>query len=300
MLTARRPHRGESGIVGANLVAVIAFALFAVIVLARTLVAAQSINSQVADIIKPEISNVNLSLKTLPVLNQVNATAAKIMTAAKPLSGQAGQIMDATKSIMGTAHSINGAATSINADVRSIGSDVSSVTGSVGSINSSVNNISGTVGGIAGAVNSIQGNVGAISGDTGSINSSARSIQDNLSGVMSQVVDIKGQQVPALIFSATGTNGVAGIDNRAETVITQVGTGQPNTIKGDTAAINATVAAINDNASHICRSNVFQGRLLSGILGNPSVLGLPGVGGLIGSVGQLLGSLLGITPAACP
>lgn len=296
MLTGPSSRRGESGIVGANLVAVIAFALFAVIVLARTVVAAQDINSNVADIIKPEISNVNLSLKTLPVLNQVNSTAAKIMTAAKPLSGQAGQIMGATQSIMGTVHSINGMANSINADVRSIGSDVSSVTGSVGTINSSVNNISGTVGGIAGTVNSIQGNVSAISGDTGSINSSAQNIQGNLSGVMSAVVDIKGQQTPGLI-AGPASNGVAGIDNRAQTVIGQVGTGQPNTIKGDTAAINSTVAAIDTNASLICHSNVFQGNILA-ILSNPPALSV--ISGLIPTLGQLLGTLLGITPAACP
>ncbi|PZS16339.1 MAG: hypothetical protein DLM54_11350 [Acidimicrobiales bacterium] len=282
MLTARNPHRGESGIVGANLVAVIAFALFAVIVLARTVISAQDINHQVAVIIRPEIGQVNVSLKTLPVLNQVNATAAQIMTAAKPLSGQAGQIVDATQTIMGTVHTINGAANSINASVHSIGSDVTSVSGAVGSISSSVNNISGKVGGISGTVNAIQRNVGAISGDTGSINSSAKNIQGNLGGIMSTAADIRGNQTAGLIAGAAG-NGVAGIDNRAETVIGQVGSGQPNTIKAATTAINAAIPPITNNASHICTSPVFQGQV------QPlSILKLP------------LLSLLGVGPANCP
>lgn len=267
MLSALKRHRGESGIVGVNLVLVIAFALFAVVALTRTVIAGQEINHQVAVIIRPEIGQVNVSLKTLPVLNQVNATAAQIMTAAKPLSGQAGQIVDATQSIMGTVHTINGMANSINADVRSIGSDVSTVSGAVGSINSNVNNISSTVGGIAGTVNDIRNRVGGISGDTGSINSSARNIRGNLDGVMGSVVDIKGAQTPALIFSGTGTNGVAGIDNRAQTVIVQVGSGQPNTIKADTTAIHQVVGVINANATNICGSNLFQARGVIGLIG---------------------------------
>jgi len=287
MLTGPMFRRGESGIVGVNLVLVIAFALFAVVVLARTVIAAQDINHQVAVIIKPEIGQINVSLKTLPVLNQVNATAAQIMTAAKPLSGQAGQIVDATQSIMGTVHTINGMANSINADVRSIGSDVSTVSGAVGSINSNVNNISGTVGGIAGTVNDIRNRVGGISGDTGSINSSARNIRGNLSGVMGSVVDIKGAQTPALIFSGTGTNGVAGIDNRAQTVIVQVGSGQPNTIKTDTAAINNAVPPINNNASRICKSAVLQGQV--------------NLTGLISLLPRLpLLNVVGVQPANCP
>jgi hypothetical protein len=221
-------------------VLVIAFALFAVVVLARTVIAAQDINHQVVVIIKPEIGQVNVSLKTLPVLNQVNATAAQIMTAAKPLSGQAGQIVDATQSIMGTVHTINGMANSINADVRSIGSDVSTVSGAVGSINSNVNNISGTVGGIAGLSMTFEIGLGYLRGHR--VHQLERPQHPgNLSGVMGSVVDIKGAQTPALIFSGTGTNGVAGIDNRAQTVIVQVGSGQPNTIKTDTAAINNAV-----------------------------------------------------------
>lgn len=295
-------RRGETGIVGANLVAVIAFALFAVIVLARTVIAAQDINHQVAVIIRPEIGQTNVSLKTLPVLNQVNATAAQIMTAAKPLSGQAGQIVDATQTIMGTVHTINGAANSINASVHSIGSDVTTVSGAVGSINSNVNNISGKVGGIAGTVNAIQGNVGAISGDTGSINSSAKNIQGNLGGIMSTAADIRGNQT-AGVLDGPALNGVAGIDNRAETVIGQVGSGQSNTIKAATTAINNAVPPINNNASRICNSRVLQGKVnllaLGGALGTGGLLnGLPGVSALLPNLPLL--NTVGVNPANCP
>lgn len=249
-----------------NLAVVIAFALFAVIALTRTLVAAQDINHNVAVIIKPAVSNIDLSLKTLPVLDRVNSTAAQILTAAKPLSGQAGQVVNATQDIMSSAHSINGDVNSINADVHSIASDVNSVTAAVGSISPTVNTISGTVTGIAGSVGSIHDNVSAISGDTGSINSSARGISGSLTGVLSTAQDIKGQQTPGDL-TGPAQDGVAGIDNRADKVIGQVGSGQANTIKADTAAIDSRVVAINGNATNICRSGLFQSNAVFSLLG---------------------------------
>lgn len=266
MLSGPSPRRGESGIVAVNLAVVIAFALFAVIALTRTLVAAQDINHNVAVIIKPAVSNIDLSLKTLPVLNQVNSTAAQILTAAQPLSGQAGQVVSATQDIMGSAHSINRDANSINADVHSIASDVTTVNAAVGNISPTVNTIGGTVGGIAGSVNDIHGNVVAISGDTGSINSSARNISGNLTGVLSTAQDIRGQQTPGDL-TGPANDGVAGIDNRADKVIGQVGSGQANTIKADTAAINSRVGTINVNATNICRSGLFQSNVVFTVIG---------------------------------
>lgn len=286
MLSGLTPRRGEDGIVGVNLVLVIAFALFAVIVLTRTLLAAQNINHNVAVAIHPEVGGINSNLNTLPVLDQVNSTAAQILTAAKPLSGQAGQIVDATQSIMGTVHSINGVAKSINADVRSIGSDVSTVGASVGSISAAVGSISGNVGGIASEVGSIHSNVGSISGDAGSINSSVHNILGNLGGVLTTAQAIKGAQTAGDTTGAAG-NGIAGINNRADAVIGVVGTGQSGTIKGATAAIKAAAPLINVNAHAICKSNVFQGNLV-GLVPALQLLGLA------------LGTVLGITPAACP
>ncbi len=291
MLSDPTPRRGESGIVGVNLVVVIAFALFAVVLLTRALVAAQAINHNVAVFIRPEVGSINRSLNTLPVLDQVNSTAAQILTAARPLSGQAGQVLDATQSIKATVGSINGAANSINADVRSIGSDVNTVNGSVGTISTKVNAISATVGGIAGTVGSIHSNVGTVSGDVGSINSSAHDIAGNLGGVLSTAQDIKGQQTPGLINGTAG-NGVSGINGRADQVIGVVGQGQSNTIKGDTAAILGTAGSINHNASAICHSNVFQGNIVAIVpLLPPSIASI---------LGAILSPITGITPAACP
>ena len=147
MLTASRSHRprrfrGEAGVVGANLAITLAFALFAVIQLTRTTLAAQQIDDRV-DVIVGETGPIDEELTNVPKLDETSRIAQEILVAAQPLSGQAGEILTTAKSIDGTVSSILGNATSINGTVRGIGGNLSTLTPVVRSINDGVATING-------------------------------------------------------------------------------------------------------------------------------------------------------------
>ncbi len=93
--------RAEHGVVAANLTITIAFALFAVIELTRTLLAANSIDERVK-VIVGEVDPINTDLDQVAKLDETARMAEEIMAAAQPLTGQAGQIVDATASIDNT------------------------------------------------------------------------------------------------------------------------------------------------------------------------------------------------------
>ena len=133
----RKRLGGEAGVVGANLVIVIAFALFAVIMLTRTTLAAQQIDDRV-EVIKGEVEPINADLVNVPKLNETDRIAAEILVAAQPLSGQADQIVATARSIDGTVSQILGNATSINGTVRSIRGTVAALAPVVRSINDGV------------------------------------------------------------------------------------------------------------------------------------------------------------------
>jgi hypothetical protein len=180
MLTFRLRRNDEGGVVGANLAIVLAFALYAVIQLSRTTLAAQQIDTRVKDINK-EVVPINSDLNNVPKLDQTTADAAAILQAAKPLSGQADQIINTAKSIdghvsdilgnastiNGTVHSINGTALDIGATVNSIHSTatnlapvVNQIHDGVVAINNKADVALGTVTGIAGDLHSVLGQVG--------------------------------------------------------------------------------------------------------------------------------------------
>ncbi len=146
--------RDEHGIVAANLAITIGFALFAVIELTRTLIAANSIDDRVK-VIVGEVAPINTDLDQVAKLDETARMAGEIMNAARNLSGQAGQIVDITASIDRTGSDILSAATSIN-----------------------------------GVVKGINGNVNNILADVGPINQSARGINSDLSQVLPEVVAI--------------------------------------------------------------------------------------------------------------
>ncbi len=157
-------HRGahdESGVVGVNLVLVIAFALFAVIMLTRTTVAASSIDDRVKKI-RSEVGRVDEELTNVPQLDQTSATAAQIDQATRNLSRQADEIKVAAQSIDRTVSSILSNATSINGTVGSI-------QGSLGGIQSLVRPIDAGVAAINARVARVRVHVGGIKGDTGAV-----------------------------------------------------------------------------------------------------------------------------------
>lgn len=182
-LRARTPGlRGDRGIVGVNLVLVIAFALYAVIMLSRTTLAAKQIDDRVRVIVTEVGPGSNVSrLDETQKLNTIGKTAEDILTAARPLSGQAQVIIDTAQSIDNTVSAINANAGEINATVKSINSTAASLlpvvqtihgddsldvrTGGVAAINKRAETATPVVGGISSDLEAVFANVGA--GQTG-------------------------------------------------------------------------------------------------------------------------------------
>ena len=157
----QRRTRDQSGVVAVNLVLVLSFALFAVIMLTRTTVAASQIDDRVKKI-RGEVGTVDVELKNVPQLDQTSATAAQIDAATKNLSRQADEIRTVAQSINGTVSSILSNATSINATVGSI-------QGTLGAIQPIVRSIDGGVAAINARVSTVRRSVVGIKSDTGGV-----------------------------------------------------------------------------------------------------------------------------------
>ncbi len=162
---ARWGRRGEEGVVGANLVIVIAFALFAVIQLTRTTLAAQQIDDRV-EVIEGTVGPIEQDLTNVPKLDETNRIAREILEAARPLTGQAGQILTTA---------------------RSIDSTVSNILGNASSINGTVRGIRGTVGNLAPVVRSINDGVATINGQADQVIAVVREIRLDLSNILAEV-----------------------------------------------------------------------------------------------------------------
>ena len=137
-----RRMRGQAGVVGANLAITLAFALFAVIQLTRTTLAAEQIDDRV-DTIVADVGSIDEDLVNVPKLDETNRIAKQIRAAAAPLSAQAGEILATAKSIDGTVSSILGNAGSINGTVHGIRGNLSTLQPVVRSINDGVATING-------------------------------------------------------------------------------------------------------------------------------------------------------------
>ena len=137
-------RRDEGGIVAVNLVLFLGFALYAVVQLTRTTLAAQQIDERVV-VITREVGPIDQNLNEVPKLDQTNETAAKIRAAAEPLSGEAQNIINAARSIDGTVADINQNAETINGTVKAIAGNVGSISGSVGTIGGNATTLTNTV-----------------------------------------------------------------------------------------------------------------------------------------------------------
>ena len=163
-------RRGQQGIVGINLVVVLAFALYAVIQLSRVTLAAKQIDDRV-EVITAEVgpgSNVS-RLDETAILNTVADNAEKINVAASQLSSQAGQILTAAQSIDRT---------------------VSSILSTAGEINGTVRSINGTIGALRPVVVSIHDGVAAINGRAERARGPVAGIREDLNNVLGHVVVI--------------------------------------------------------------------------------------------------------------
>lgn len=177
MLSLQRRRRDEGGIVAINLVLFLGFALYAVVQLTRTTLAAQQIDERVITITK-EVRPIDQNLNEVPKLDLTNDVAANIKTAADPLSPDAQQIIDAAKSIDATVDGINATANTINGTVKAIAGNVGSISGSVRTIGGNATTLQSTVHGIRQDVVDINHRVdviinlaNAIRGDLSNVNS---------------------------------------------------------------------------------------------------------------------------------
>jgi|GEM_PF-1304549 len=193
MLSALSPSRycerrraDQAGVVGANLAIVLAFALYAVIQLSRTTLAAQQIDQRVKAI-NAEVVPIDSDLNNVPKLDETTRDAAEILTAAKPLSAQADQIIAAAKSIDGKVSDIQSTANSINGVVKSINSTALG-------IGATVNSIHGTATALAPVVNQIKDGIVAINNkaDVALSSASVTGIAADLHSVLAQVGTANG------------------------------------------------------------------------------------------------------------
>ncbi len=160
---------------GANLAIVIAFALFAVIQLTRTLLAANQIDDRVK-VIVGEVSPIDTDLDEVAKLDETARMAEEILAAAQPLTGQAGQIVDITASIDRTGSSILETAGAINGNA-------SNILGNVGPINATAKAINSDLSTARPVVAQIERGVAAINGRADVIISRTTPIEGDTSNI---------------------------------------------------------------------------------------------------------------------
>ena len=183
-LRITHPRRDEKGIVALNLVLVIAFALYAVIQLSRTALAAKQIKQRVKTITTEVGPGSNVSrLDEVAILDTVAARADQILAAAKPLSGQANDILIAARSIDATgsrilenAQQINGSARSINGTFQTLAPVVNNIRGAPGNIDAPAPADRGGVQAINIRVDNILRSVSGIERDLDATNANVQSI----------------------------------------------------------------------------------------------------------------------------
>ena len=236
-----RSRASEAGIVGVNLVVVIAFALYAVIMLSRTTLAAKQIDDRVRVIITEVGPGSNVSrLDETQKLNTIGKTAEDILVAAKNLSGQAQTIIDTAKSIDNTVSAIQANANEINSTVRSINATASALLPTVQTIHGD-----GSDSAITGGVDRIN----RMAGPGAVINGS--------------VTLANGQEYP--LIPALNADSVPGIRGDLNAVLTEVGIGGTQGHGGDTIHrhTNSINCAVSDPAALVGLVNS-----IVGILGN--------------------------------
>lgn len=179
--------REEHGVVAANLAITIAFALFAVIMLTRTLLAANSIDDRVK-VIVGEVAPIDQDLDMVAALDETSRMAEEILAAAQPLTGQAGQIVDITASIDDTGSGILGSATSINGTVKGINGNAAGILGSVGPINQNARSINSLLTDVRGEVISIEGDEETVG--VSAINRRARDVIDLTTAIDNDLTNV--------------------------------------------------------------------------------------------------------------
>lgn len=235
---------------GIFLIIIVFWALAAVMMLTGTLINAREIDDDVK-VINNQVLPIDRELDNVKLAGETAKISARILTAAKPLSGQLTQVNEAAKSINGrardildTAGSINRTAKTINSTARSINATVASINGTVVSINSQVVSIGGTVGSIGRSVASIHGTVRSINRNVTTIRSTVRSIFQKVgpvnagggNSINASVARIEGTLATLTPVTRSIDSGVAAINGRADR-----GIGGAAGLHSDLSAVSAQV-----------------------------------------------------------
>jgi hypothetical protein len=164
---------GDRGQAGIALIIVIAWALSAVLILTRTLVAAQEINNKVTDI-TAHLAGSKQDTSYVSQLNKTEVTANSILTAAAPLTGQIAVIDTTAKHIDQQVDGITPPVLDINKTVHVIHDQVGAILATAQSINTTLTAIKNTQSSV------ILGDVLKIKADTTSIITNVQTIDSNL------------------------------------------------------------------------------------------------------------------------
>lgn len=161
---------------------VVAFALFAVTQLTRTTLAVQQIDTRVKDIVG-SVDAVDTGTAPVAVLDETGRLTERILGAAQPLSGQAGEIVASAQSIDGhvkeiltSATTINTSARQINATVRGINANATGILGSFAKLAPVVVSINNGVAGINHRGDTVITLSQGIKSDTGNILANAKGV----------------------------------------------------------------------------------------------------------------------------
>jgi hypothetical protein len=166
-------RNGDRGQAGIALIIVIAWALSAVLVLTRTLVAAQEINNKVTDITS-KLAGAKGDTSYVSQLNKTENTANSILTAAAPLTGQLEIVKNTAAHIQQQVDGITPPVQDINRTVHVIHNQVGTILSTAQSINSTLTAIRNTQSSV------ILGDVQRIKADTSSIIVNVQTIDSNL------------------------------------------------------------------------------------------------------------------------
>ncbi len=207
----------EHGLAGIVLVLVVAWALAAVFMLTRTLVAARQIDNRVG-FITHFVSPIDEDLDAVKLLEQTNAAAGEIRVSAAPLSGQLAEVQSAAqgintnvKEILTTAGQINQTAKAINPTVHSINATVLAINDNVTSIHRDITDVETRGHPTLATVRSIEVGVAAINRRADIVIGLVRAIKADTAGVLAQTGGGAGQHG----FPGGGAN-IAGHANSIE------------------------------------------------------------------------------------
>ncbi|MGI8594005.1 MAG: hypothetical protein ACR2ML_06505 [Solirubrobacteraceae bacterium] len=236
------------------MVVVIAAAL-----LARTVRAAQKINTKAQNIAKNG-TGINTSTDSIIQLKRTNTLARSILSSATPLQGQLSGIVTTAQDINGLAGSINSTAGSINSTAGSINTTAGAINSTAGAINSTAGTINTQAGAINTAAGSINTSANSINSSAGAINSSAGAI-DSTAGAINRSAGSINKSVTSIRTSARRVNSDArSILPTARLIDTDVRLINQNldvtlslvtAVKADTASILGQAVAAHDTAACI-------------------------------------------------